>query len=151
MTRWRTKTVEQTIADTDEPDTRLRKSLTWWDLTVFGVSVVVGAGIFTVTASTAGNITGPASRCRSSWPPSPAGWPHCATPSSRPPCPSPAARTSPTFGEFVAWIIGWDLILEFSIGAAVVPRDGRPTWARCSASPAGWPIWASSNWIGAHC
>ncbi|MCW2688259.1 MAG: amino acid permease, partial [Mycobacterium sp.] len=36
------------------------RNLTWWDLTVFGVSVVVGAGIFTVTASIAGNITGPA-------------------------------------------------------------------------------------------
>ena len=52
--------MEQSIADTDEPDTRLRKDLTWWDLTVFGVSVVIGAGIFTITASTAGNITGPA-------------------------------------------------------------------------------------------
>ncbi len=58
--RWRTKSVEQSIADTDEPETRLRKDLAWWDLTVFGVSVVIGAGIFTITASTAGNITGPA-------------------------------------------------------------------------------------------
>jgi hypothetical protein len=30
--------------------------LTWWDLAVFGVSVVIGAGIFSVTASTFGNI-----------------------------------------------------------------------------------------------
>ena len=57
---WRTKSVEQSIADTDEPSTQLRKDLTWWDLTVFGVSVVIGAGIFTITASTAGGITGPA-------------------------------------------------------------------------------------------
>ena len=58
--RWRTKSVEQSIADTDEPDTRLRKELTWRDLVVFGVAVVFGAGSFTVTASTAGEITGPA-------------------------------------------------------------------------------------------
>ncbi len=57
--RWRTKSVEQSIADTDEPDTQLRKDLSWWHLTVFGVSVVIGAGIFTVTAQTAGDITGP--------------------------------------------------------------------------------------------
>lgn len=57
---WRTKSVEQSIADTDEPETKLRRDLTWWDLTVFGVSVVIGAGIFTVTASTAANVTGPA-------------------------------------------------------------------------------------------
>ena len=35
--RWRTKSVEQSIADTDEPSTRLRKELTWLDLAVFGV------------------------------------------------------------------------------------------------------------------
>jgi hypothetical protein len=37
---WRTKSVEQSIADTDDPETKLRKDLTWWDLIVFGVSVV---------------------------------------------------------------------------------------------------------------
>jgi APA family basic amino acid/polyamine antiporter len=42
--RWGTKSVEQSIDDTDEPDTRLRKDLTWWDLTVFGVSTVPVAG-----------------------------------------------------------------------------------------------------------
>ncbi|MGW4719571.1 amino acid permease, partial [Nocardia sp. NPDC004260] len=56
--RWgglfRTKSVEQSIRDTDEPDSKLRKDLTAWDLTVFGVAVVVGAGIFTLTARTAG-------------------------------------------------------------------------------------------------
>jgi hypothetical protein len=74
----RTKSVEQSIEDTDEPGTRLRKDLTWWDLIVFGVSVVIGAGIFTITASTAGNITGPAISISSFSPRSPAGlrpWP----------------------------------------------------------------------------
>ena len=56
---FRTKSVEQSIADTDEPDTKLRKDLTAWDLTVFGVAVVIGAGIFTLTARTAGNVAGP--------------------------------------------------------------------------------------------
>ena len=41
--RARIKSVEQSIRDTDEPATRLHKELSWWDLTVFGVSVVVGA------------------------------------------------------------------------------------------------------------
>lgn len=56
---WRTKSVEQSIADTDEPESRLRKNLSAWDLTVFGVAVVIGAGIFTLTARTAGDLTGP--------------------------------------------------------------------------------------------
>src|SRR5437868_1063275 len=56
---FRTKSVEQSISDTDEPDSRLRKELTALDLTVFGVAVVVGAGIFTLTAQVAGNLAGP--------------------------------------------------------------------------------------------
>jgi hypothetical protein len=83
-TSLRTKSVEQSIADTDEPETRLRKDLSWWDLTVFGVSVVVGAGIFTITASTAGgsgswsgwrSASSSTSRTGAVTPCSPAGWP----------------------------------------------------------------------------
>ncbi len=53
----RTKSVEQSIAGTDEPDTKLRKDLGTWDLIVFGVAVVVGA--CTLAASTAGDVAGP--------------------------------------------------------------------------------------------
>jgi APA family basic amino acid/polyamine antiporter len=56
---WRTKSIEQSIKDTDEPETRLRRNLSTWDLTVFGVAVVIGAGIFTLTARTAGDYAGP--------------------------------------------------------------------------------------------
>lgn len=56
---FRTKSIEQSIKDTDEPETKLRKELNSWDLTVFGVAVVIGAGIFTLTARTAGNVAGP--------------------------------------------------------------------------------------------
>ena len=57
---WRTKSIEQSIADTDLPGSRLRRELSAWDLTVFGVAVCVGAGIFTLAASTAGDVSGPA-------------------------------------------------------------------------------------------
>ena len=43
--RWRTKSIEQAIADTDDPDTQLRKDLSWWHLCVFGVSVVIAGTI----------------------------------------------------------------------------------------------------------
>ncbi|HZQ30784.1 MAG TPA: amino acid permease [Mycobacterium sp.] len=122
----RTKSVEQSIADTDDAETRLRKDLSWWDLTVFGVSVVVGAGIFTVTASTAGNITGPAisiafviaavacglaALC------------YAEFASTVPVAGSAYTFSYATFGEFVAWVIGWDLVLEFAVGAAVVSKS----------------------------
>lgn len=121
----RTKSVEQSILDTDEPGTRLRKELTWWDLTVFGVSVVVGAGIFTVTASTFGNITGPAlsiSFVIAAITCGLAALCYAEFASTLPVAGSAYTFSYATFGEFVAWIIGWDLILEFAVGAAVVAK-----------------------------
>ncbi|MGN5240646.1 amino acid permease [Rhodococcus sp. SJ-3] len=122
---WRTKSVEQSIADTDEPCSRLRKELTARDLTIFGVAVVVGAGIFTLTARTAGNVAGPsislafvlaaiacglAALC------------YAEFASAVPVAGSAYTFSYATFGEFVAWIIGWDLILEFALASAVVAK-----------------------------
>jgi APA family basic amino acid/polyamine antiporter len=121
----RVKSVEQSIADTDQPGTRLRKDLTWWDLTVFGVSVVVGAGIFTVTASTAANITGPAisvSFVIAAITCGLAALCYAEFASTVPVAGSAYTFSYATFGEFTAWMIGWDLILEFAIGAAVVAK-----------------------------
>jgi len=123
--RWRTKSVEQSIEDTDEPESRLRKDLTWWDLTVFGVSVVVGAGIFTITASTAGNIAGPAisvSFVIAAVTCGLAALCYAEFASTLPVAGSAYTFSYATFGEFVAWVIGWDLILEFAVGAAVVSK-----------------------------
>ncbi|MGE4365503.1 MAG: amino acid permease, partial [Mycolicibacterium sp.] len=123
--RRRTKSVEQSIADTDEPSTRLRKELNWWDLTVFGVSVVIGAGIFTITASTAANITGPAislSFIIAAIACGLAALCYAEFASTVPVAGSAYTFSYATFGEFVAWIIGWDLILEFAVAAAVVAK-----------------------------
>ncbi len=120
---WRTKSVEQSIKDTDEPGARLKKDLSAWDLTVFGVAVVIGAGIFTLTARTAGDLTGPsvslafvlaavacglAALC------------YAEFASTVPVAGSAYTFSYATFGEFVAWIIGWDLVLEFAVGSAAV-------------------------------
>jgi APA family basic amino acid/polyamine antiporter len=123
--RWRTKSVEQSIADTDEPDSRLRKDLTWWDLTVFGVSVVIGAGIFTITASTAGNLTGPAisvSFIMAAVTCGLAALCYAEFASTLPVAGSAYTFSYATFGEAIAWVIGWDLILELAVGAAVVAK-----------------------------
>src|SRR5689334_2259818 len=122
---WRTKSVEQSIADTDEPDTKLRKDLSVWDLTVFGVAVVIGAGIFTLTARTAGDLTGPsvslsfilaAIACAL------AALCYAEFASTVPVAGSAYTFSYATFGEFIAWIIGWDLVLEFAVGAAAVGK-----------------------------
>ncbi|OBG29492.1 amino acid permease [Mycobacterium sp. 852002-51057_SCH5723018] len=123
--RWRTKSVEQSIADTDEAETRLRRELTWRDLTVFGVAVVIGAGIFTVTASTAGDITGPAiwiSFVIAAITCALAALCYAEFASTLPVAGSAYTFSYATFGEFMAWIIGWNLLLELAIGAAVVSK-----------------------------
>ncbi|WP_176459864.1 amino acid permease [Rhodococcus sp. 14-2470-1b] len=122
---FRTKSVEDSIRDTDEPDTKLRKDLNSWDLTVFGVAVVIGAGIFTLTARTAGNVAGPsvslafvlaavacglAALC------------YAEFASTVPVAGSAYTFSYATFGEFIAWIIGWDLILEFALASSVVAK-----------------------------
>ncbi|QUH04851.1 amino acid permease [Saccharopolyspora erythraea] len=122
---WRTKSVEQSILDTDEPDTKLRKNLGAWDLIVFGVSVVIGAGIFTLAARTAGDTSGPAvslafiiaaiacglaALC------------YAEFASTVPVAGSAYTYSYATFGEFIAWIIGWDLVLEFAVAAAAVGK-----------------------------
>jgi APA family basic amino acid/polyamine antiporter len=123
--RWRTKSVEQSIADTDEPGTRLRKELTWVDLAVFGVAVVIGAGIFTVTASTTGDITGPAiwiSFIIAAVTCALAALCYAEFASTLPVAGSAYTFSYATFGEFIAWIIGWNLLLELAVGAAVVSK-----------------------------
>jgi APA family basic amino acid/polyamine antiporter len=124
--RLRTKSVEQSISDTDDDESRLRKDLSWWDLMVFGVSVVVGAGIFTITASTAGNLTGPAISVSFLFAAVACGLAalcYAEFASTVPVAGSAYTFSYATFGEFIAWIIGWDLILEFAVGAAVVAKS----------------------------
>ena len=60
MNVMRTKSIEQTIREGDEPEYQLKKKLTALDLTVFGVGVVIGAGIFTVAGRAAHSLAGPA-------------------------------------------------------------------------------------------
>jgi basic amino acid/polyamine antiporter, APA family len=123
--RWRTKSVEQSIADTDDPGTQLRKDLSWWHLCVFGVSVVIGAGIFTVTASTAGDITGPAiwiSFLIAAITCGLAALCYAEFASLLPVAGSAYTFSYATFGEFLAWTIGWNLVLELAIGGAVVAK-----------------------------
>ncbi|MGQ4598222.1 amino acid permease [Nocardia sp. R6R-6] len=127
--RWagilRTKSIEQSIRDTDEPDSKLRKDLTAWDLTIFGVAVVVGAGIFTLTARTAGEVAGPSVSLAFVFAAIACGLTalcYAEFASTVPVAGSAYTYSYATFGELVAWIIGWDLTLEFALAAGVVAK-----------------------------
>src|SRR6476660_3366890 len=123
MNLFRTKTIEQSIADTEEPTHQLRKQLGPLELTVFGVGVVIGTGIFVLTGEAAGIKAGPAVALSFVF----AGI-ACALAAL---CYAEFASTVPvagsaytfsyaSLGELVAWIIGWDLILELALGASTV-------------------------------
>jgi APA family basic amino acid/polyamine antiporter len=143
MSLLRKKTIEQSIADTDEPEYQLKKRLTALDLTVFGIGVIIGAGIFTLTGRAAQAYAGPsialsfvlaaiccglAALCYAEF-------------SSTVPV-SGSAYTFSYFslGEIFAWIIGWDLLLELMLGASVVAQ-GWSTYAALFLEEIGlgWP------------
>ncbi|CAM3214292.1 amino acid permease [Stackebrandtia soli] len=136
---WQTKSVEQSIADTTEPGHQLRRTLSAWDLTVFGVAVVIGAGIFTLAASTAGDLAGPAvslSFVLAAVACGLAALCYAEFASTVPVAGSAYTYAYATFGEFIAWILGWDLVLEFSLASAVVAK-GWSTYLEQAAAQVG--------------
>ncbi|ETK32434.1 amino acid permease [Microbispora sp. ATCC PTA-5024] len=123
MSLFRTKSVEQSIQDAEGGEHRLRRSLSALDLTVFGVGVIVGTGIFVLTGVAARNTAGPAVAlsfvvagivCAL------AALCYAEFASTVPVAGSAYTFAYATIGEFPAWIIGWDLMLEMALGAAVV-------------------------------
>ncbi|MFC5724355.1 amino acid permease [Streptomyces gamaensis] len=139
---FRTKTVEQSIRDTEEPEHALRKSLSALDLTVFGVGVVIGTGIFVLTGKVAKENAGPsvalafvlagvvcalAALC------------YAEFASTVPVAGSAYTFAYASLGELPAWIIGWDLILELALGCAVV-AVGWSGYIRSLLDTAGWHL-----------
>ena len=123
MNVFRTKSVEQSIADTDEPDHKLRKNLNAVDLVVFGVGVIIGAGIFVLTGTVAASNSGPAiavSFVIAGVACALAALCYAEFASTVPVAGSAYTFSYATFGELIAWIIGWDLALEFTIGSSAL-------------------------------
>ncbi|MFC6881978.1 MULTISPECIES: amino acid permease [Actinomadura] len=123
MNLLRTKTIEQSISDTEEPGHRLKRELSAFDLVVFGIGVVIGTGIFVLTGQVAKDRAGPAvalSFVLAAVVCGLAALCYAEFASTVPVAGSAYTFSYATLGEFPAWIIGWDLILEFALAAAVV-------------------------------
>ncbi len=119
----RTKSIEQSIRDTEEPEHRLRKALGPLDLLVFGIGVIIGTGIFVLTGVAAATYSGPAislSFVLSGITCALAALCYAEFASAVPVAGSAYTFSYASVGEFLAWIIGWDLILEFTVGASAV-------------------------------
>lgn len=139
---FRAKTVEQSIQDTEEPEHALKKSLSALDLTVFGVGVIIGTGIFVLTGAVAKDNAGPATALAFV-----AAGVVCALAAV---CYAEFASTVPvagsaytfsyaSLGELPAWIIGWDLVLEFALATAVV-AVGWSGYVQSLLDNAGWHL-----------
>jgi APA family basic amino acid/polyamine antiporter len=123
MNLMRTKSVEQSIRDTEDPEHRLKKNLGALDLMVFGVGVTIGGGLFVLTGSAAKQFAGPAiaiSFVIAAVACGLAALCYAEFASTVPVAGSAYTFSYATVGELIAWIIGWDLMLEFIVGAAAV-------------------------------
>ncbi len=121
----RRKSVEDSLAAIDDPERRLHRTLTAWDLAVLGVAVAVGAGIFSVGATAAANYAGPAvivSFLIASVVCGLAIMCYAEFASTMPVAGSAYTYSYTSMGEIVAWIIGWDLILEMLLASAVIAK-----------------------------
>jgi basic amino acid/polyamine antiporter, APA family len=125
---FRTKPIDQILADAEQPEHRLKKTLTAWDLTALGIGAIIGTGIFVLVGTA---IVGDAHR--------PGAGPGivlsfvlsgvtCALAAL---CYAefsamiPVAGSAYTFsyatlGEFLAWLTGWNLILEYGVACVAV-------------------------------
>lgn len=101
----------------------LKRTLSSGSLVALGIGAIIGAGLFSITGMAAANYAGPgilisfviaAIGCAL------AGLCYAEFSSMIPVAGSAYTYSYATMGEFIAWIIGWDLVLEYAVGAATV-------------------------------
>lgn len=125
MGLWSKKSIAllQAEASGESHEATLRRALSATNLTLLGIGAIIGAGIFVLTGTAAANYAGPAivlsfilagTGCLF------AGLCYAEFASMIPIAGSAYTYSYATLGEFIAWIIGWDLVLEYLFGAATV-------------------------------
>jgi basic amino acid/polyamine antiporter, APA family len=189
------KSIDKLIAEADEPEHRLKKTLGPWSLTALGIGAIIGSGIFVLTGTAAagehfeapsilhaqvldlisnflrtGSTAGALMHGRPAAGPSIAisfilvafacsfaGLCYAELASMIPIAGSAYTYSYATLGEIFAWIIGWDLILEYVVSnVAVAVGFSGYTKAQLGAFginlPDQWasPVWASGHWTGAY-
>jgi APA family basic amino acid/polyamine antiporter len=117
------KSITSLLAETTDEKNALKRTLSRWNLISLGIGAIIGAGIFVLTGQAAASYAGPAVvisfvvagiACAF------AGLCYAEFASMIPIAGSAYTYAYATLGEFIAWIIGWDLILEYLFGASTV-------------------------------
>jgi APA family basic amino acid/polyamine antiporter len=120
---WKRKSLTTLLADTSDDSHALRRTLGPLSLIALGIGAIIGAGLFVRTANAAAYRAGPSVTlgfilagigCAF------AGLCYAEFASMIPIAGSAYTYSYATMGELMAWIIGWDLVLEYGIGAATV-------------------------------
>ena len=117
------KPLKQLLFEADESEKGLKKTLGAGALVALGIGAIIGAGLFSITGGAAANNAGPAitiSFVIAALGCAFAGLCYAEFASMIPVAGSAYTYSYATMGEFVAWIIGWDLVLEYAVGAATV-------------------------------
>ncbi len=119
----RRKPIAMLMADSESRAGGLKRALGWVDLTALGIGAIIGAGIFVLTGVAAAEKAGPAiiaSFVVAGFACAMAALCYAEFASMIPVAGSAYSYSYATMGELVGWIIGWDLVLEYAVGAAAV-------------------------------
>src|SRR2546430_3208890 len=124
MNLWATKSITTLRAEADSVgEHQLKRALGPLNLITLGIGAIIGAGIFVLTGQAAALHAGPAvplSFVLTGIACAFAGLCYAEMASAVPVAGSAYTYSYATMGEFVAWIIGWDLVLEYAVAASTV-------------------------------
>jgi basic amino acid/polyamine antiporter, APA family len=119
----KTKSIEQLVGDAESGAKALKRTLTAMDLTLLGIGAIIGTGIFVLTGTAAANQAGPAivlSYVLAGLACAFAALCYAEFAAMIPISGSAYTYAYATLGEIFAWMIGWDLILEYAVGSMTV-------------------------------
>jgi APA family basic amino acid/polyamine antiporter len=119
----KTKSIEQLLGDVEHGGKALRRTLGAWDLTLLGIGGIIGTGIFVLTGTAAANQAGPAimlSYLAAGLSCGFAALCYAEFASMVPIAGSAYTYAYASLGELFAWLIGWDLVLEYAVGSTTV-------------------------------
>ncbi|MGC4102646.1 amino acid permease [Ferruginibacter sp.] len=134
------------LAEASESEKGLKRTLGTRSLIALGIGAIIGAGLFSITGGAAATNAGPAitiSFIVAALGCAFAGLCYAEFASMIPVAGSAYTYSYATMGEFIAWIIGWDLVLEYAVGAATVSIS----WSRYFVKfLEGFDIHLSASW-----
>lgn len=123
MNLFRKKSISDLIQEAGQKDVTLKKELGAFDLSMLGIGAIIGTGIFVLTGVAAAEHAGPAlilSFILSGLACVFAALCYAEFASAVPVSGSAYTYSYATFGELIAWILGWDLILEYGLASSAV-------------------------------